>query len=123
MGAGRRRLNLLDGLRPVCALAVVVFHFCFQQGNPNQVPVQTSAFFPTFYLARYGYLGVNVFFVISGFVIAFSAAGQRPAVFAWHRWLRVYPTFVVCLLLTSIVISVSVRRILMSCPVGPLRDC
>src|SRR5689334_793594 len=46
----RRRLAGLDGLRAVAVLAVVIFHLDFS-------------------LASGGFLGVDVFFVISGFLI------------------------------------------------------
>src|SRR5579862_6566796 len=56
-----RRFHQLDGMRGICAALVLVYHaFVFALYNP--VP--------------YGYLAVDVFFVISGFVIAL-AFGDR----------------------------------------------
>lgn len=45
-----------------------------------------------------GFLGVDLFFIISGFVIA----GQKttPGNFLWHRFLRLYPAFFVCCIAT-----------------------
>ena len=51
----RRRYLALDGMRGVCALAVFLFHL---------VPLRTRHF------VSHGYLAVDAFFVISGFVIA-----------------------------------------------------
>ncbi|WP_328516549.1 acyltransferase family protein [Tardiphaga alba] len=50
--------------------------------------------------AQYGFLGVPVFFVISGFVIAYSAQGRTATGFAIARFSRIYPTFIICMSLT-----------------------
>jgi peptidoglycan/LPS O-acetylase OafA/YrhL len=49
---------------------------------------------------QYGFLGVSVFFAISGFVIAYSAEGRTPVGFVIARVSRIYPTFVLCMTLT-----------------------
>jgi peptidoglycan/LPS O-acetylase OafA/YrhL len=51
-------------------------------------------------VAQYGFLGVPVFFAISGFVIAYSAEGRTSIGFAIARFSRIYPTFVLCMTLT-----------------------
>jgi peptidoglycan/LPS O-acetylase OafA/YrhL len=43
---------------------------------------------------------VPAFFVISGFVIAYSAEGRTAVGFAIARFSRIYPTFVFCMTLT-----------------------
>jgi peptidoglycan/LPS O-acetylase OafA/YrhL len=50
--------------------------------------------------AQYGFMGVPVFFVISGFVIAYSAEGRTAVGFGIARFSRIYPTFVLCMTLT-----------------------
>ena len=74
----------LDLLRLVAALAVVAFHYLFRgaaaggylaEGYPEAAP-----------FAIYGYLGVNLFFLISGFVIAWSAQGRSWESFAVARF-------------------------------------
>jgi peptidoglycan/LPS O-acetylase OafA/YrhL len=47
-------------------------------------------------------LGVQLFFVISGFVIAYSSEGRTAADFAIARSVRIYPTFVFCMTVTFI---------------------
>jgi peptidoglycan/LPS O-acetylase OafA/YrhL len=54
------------------------------------------------WIGRYGFLGVPIFFVISGFVIAYSAVGRTATVFAIARFARIYPTFVFCLTITFV---------------------
>jgi len=44
-------------------------------------------------VARYGYLGVHLFFMISGFVILLSAEGSSPRNFFASRAARLYPAF------------------------------
>src|SRR6185295_17219947 len=51
-------------------------------------------------VAKYGFLGVPVFFVISGFVIAYSAEGRTATGFAIARFARIYPGFLFCMTLT-----------------------
>ncbi|MFI2753271.1 acyltransferase family protein [Cellulomonas sp. P22] len=52
-------------------------------------------------MTRYGYLGVHLFFVISGFVILSSAWGRPVGSFAASRVSRLYPAFWAAVLLTA----------------------
>lgn len=97
-GADESRLLALDSLRAVAALAVLFYHYT--EGyelivRPHATPV------PKFAL---GYLGVDLFFVISGFVIAWTL--QRSASlsdFALGRVARLYPAYLACAALSGIV--------------------
>jgi peptidoglycan/LPS O-acetylase OafA/YrhL len=95
--ANHRFLNV-DGLRLLCALAVLLFHYCFKGSLDGLYkpllawPAVTDAF-------KYGHIGVHIFFCISGFVIAYSAAGRSAMQFAAARFSRIYPTFLLCLVL------------------------
>jgi len=103
--AKRLRVPTLDLARLIAAACVVIFHYGFHGGVIHQY---LDAYHPSLGAwTRYGYLGVNVFFVISGFVIAWSAEGAKPFDFAWRRWLRVYPTFIFCVCVTSLVVLVA----------------
>ena len=46
-------------------------------------------------LTQYGYLGVNMFFVISGFVILMTAWGRTVETFAISRVTRLFPGLLV----------------------------
>lgn len=53
-------------------------------------------------IARHGYLGVHLFFIISGFVIFMSAEGATPRQFAASRMARLYPALWVAATLTAV---------------------
>jgi peptidoglycan/LPS O-acetylase OafA/YrhL len=80
----------IDGLRAIAVLAVIVYHL-----NPHWLPGGLS--------------GVDIFFVISGFVVSASLADFRKstphAFFAYfyaRRMLRILPALVTCLLVTHV---------------------
>jgi peptidoglycan/LPS O-acetylase OafA/YrhL len=60
--------------------------------------------FPIFrQVFQYGYLGVDLFFIISGFVVALSAEGRNFRQFVISRISRLYPMLWVSVTLTTIV--------------------
>ncbi len=74
---------LIDILRFVAALSVVCFHYF----SSHIVPAN---FLETY--IKHGYMGVQLFFIISGFVIYFSLAKSIREYFI-GRFLRLYPLF------------------------------
>lgn len=101
----RKHIYTLDVLRFCAAFAVMVFHLCFY----NWAGREASASVMFAGAARYealapftwfGWVGVEVFFVISGFVIANSANGAAPFAFLKGRVLRLYPAVWVCALVS-----------------------
>lgn len=93
-----KRIILLDVYRVIAALAVVMFHLVYR-GNLGHRPcdVGFGAFGELF---KYGYLGVDFFFMISGFVISFSAAQGNAGRFVYSRTIRLLPAFVICCTMT-----------------------
>ncbi|GAB1512254.1 acyltransferase family protein [Actinophytocola sp. KF-1] len=87
--AVRPRLEVLDGLRFVAALAVVAYHFTTMDRVWGR---RTDTIFPD-QTAAYGWLGVYLFFLISGFVIGMSSWGRGPGAFLWSRAERLYPAY------------------------------
>jgi peptidoglycan/LPS O-acetylase OafA/YrhL len=85
-----RRFYQLDFLRFIAAFSVVVYHYTFFNRVNGDVPID----FPEVsWAGKYGYLGVNLFFVISGFVILMSAEEKRAGEFLASRVGRLYPAF------------------------------
>jgi peptidoglycan/LPS O-acetylase OafA/YrhL len=92
------RVQALDLLRLVVVLGVVMFHYGFR--GPASHGAVNVAVPGIDWIAQYGYLGVPVFFVISGFVIAYSAEGRTALQLAIARIARIYPGFVFRMTLT-----------------------
>jgi peptidoglycan/LPS O-acetylase OafA/YrhL len=94
------RLPELDLLRFVAAAAVVLYHYvtCF----PVPTHVEGTFVETLSGLTRYGYMGVDLFFMISGFVILWSSIDRDPVGFAISRISRLYPAFWVSLAITSL---------------------
>jgi peptidoglycan/LPS O-acetylase OafA/YrhL len=104
----RKRLRGIDALRGAAALGVVFYHAVDQGKNvlPNnllQYPIRLVQFASSF-----GYIGVFLFFVISGFCIHLQwarakAAGTEPQIHFtsfWKRRIRrLYPPYIIALLL------------------------
>jgi peptidoglycan/LPS O-acetylase OafA/YrhL len=98
------RLQSIDALRGIAALGVVLYHAVLQTqnavpGNVFKWPVKLIQF-----LSSFGYIGVFLFFVISGFCIhlqwAKSRAGREPqpikfASFWKRRIRRLYPPYLI----------------------------
>ena len=83
-------LPYIDGLRAVAVLAVVLYHL-------------NAAWLPG------GFTGVDIFFVISGFVVSASVdrfgrtgAGESLLRFYARRLRRIAPALIVCLLVTCV---------------------
>ncbi len=108
--AGRRpRLVALDGLRIVAALLVVFHHYVGYGGGPDRGGSAWTkpawVVFPTAErFAAYTWTGVELFFVISGFVICMSSWGRSLGDFFKSRVVRLYPAYWFAVLLTTAVL-------------------
>ncbi len=94
-----KRVNGLDSLRLLAVSWVMLFHYAYRgaASDPAFTQLTVPAWHP---VAQYGHLGVHLFFVISGFVIAKSTEGRSPLEFVLARFTRIYPAFVICMSLT-----------------------
>ncbi|MGV9630616.1 acyltransferase family protein [Streptomyces sp. NPDC003487] len=100
------RLALVDGLRLAAALFVAAFHF-LGTTNPAILGESPKEFsYLVHRAALYGWLGVEMFFLISGYVICMSAWGRSPGQFAVSRISRLFPAywFVILLIVARIAI-------------------
>jgi peptidoglycan/LPS O-acetylase OafA/YrhL len=99
------RLPALTGVRFLAAAAVVCYHFA-----PSSL--KTAA------LARgvitHGYMAVNFFFLLSGFVLAYNYADLQPSRqnrfrFWRARFSRIYPIYLLALLLAGGIVRIAAR--------------
>ncbi|TCS15527.1 acyltransferase [Caulobacter sp. BK020] len=88
-----QRLAGLDGLRAVAALGVLLYHAADWSGRPGRF--------------AHGYLAVDFFFCLSGFVLAH--AFERRAVgwpaYLWIRVVRIWPLLVLSTLIGAVLTS------------------
>ncbi len=110
--AKHERLYGLDALRGFAALTIVVYHWVFFFGNVSAAAAMRDSLLPFPGLLRvaylYGYLAVDLFFGISGFVFfwlyADDVASRRisaPA-FAIRRLSRLYPLHLITLAVVAV---------------------
>jgi len=90
----------IDLLRFIAALSVVLFHFTCRGHADHLSPVDYPALSEVF---KYGYLGVELFFIISGYVILLSAQGKTLSQFIISRITRLYPAYWVACTFTFLV--------------------
>lgn len=98
---GRPRLEVLDGLRFAAALVVLVYHYVSWKDNGFWSAPPDVVFPTAHWPASYGWLGVNLFFLISGFVICMSSWGRGLGDFFTSRVARLYPAFWLAILVTT----------------------
>lgn len=104
------RIAPIEGIRGIAVLWVIVFHcFVLRPGDPWVLAIKDSPLAP---LVGNGYLGVDLFFLISGFLLAMpwfvhANSGRGPPSmkgFYARRFWRIAPAYYVQLVLLFIVV-------------------
>jgi peptidoglycan/LPS O-acetylase OafA/YrhL len=84
--AGNSRIGIVGALRGIAALSVCWYHFIYGQNTWLR------------WTGKYGWLGVHIFFVISGFIIPYSLYQYRYSIQDYFRFLakrlaRLHPPY------------------------------
>ncbi|MFD5411292.1 acyltransferase family protein [Streptomyces nojiriensis] len=105
------RLAVLDGVRVLAALGVLFYHYFALESAWGKAPA--DIFPSTHPFAVYGWLGVEIFFLVSGFVICMSAWGRSVGDFAVSRVSRLFPAYWAAVAFTTLVLysSSEVRQV------------
>lgn len=88
MPQAKNHYEVLDGLRGVAALLVVAFHIL----EPNDNGIRFNQ------IINHGYLAVDFFFLLSGFVVAYAYDDRWPRMSQWdfykRRLIRLQPMII-----------------------------
>ncbi|HYG32218.1 MAG TPA: acyltransferase [Methylophilaceae bacterium] len=91
----------IDAVRFLAAVLVMFFHYGFWVGfktttSAHQISQGLVSYPELFEWTKFGWIGVQVFFVISGFVIAYSAEKATAYRFLIARVVRLFPAAIIC---------------------------
>jgi len=97
------KLEGLEGLRGICALAVLACHLIYgtdqQAGGFGLLPM----------LGSFAHLAVLIFFVLSGFVIGYTTPSEftfsRAKIYLTKRLIRLYPIYLLCVIFSWLISS------------------
>lgn len=89
----QKQLGSINLLRFLAAFSVMMYHYTFMFYERGMSYMDLTVLRSVFH---YGYLGVDLFFIISGFVIALSADGRDAREFVVSRVVRLYPMLWIC---------------------------
>jgi peptidoglycan/LPS O-acetylase OafA/YrhL len=106
-GQAANRIAVLDGYRALAIFAVLAFHYTIRWAPPFDPSPHLPAgkIFDGFAPFEYGWLGVEFFFVISGFVILMTLERCRNVGdFVCRRFARLWPPLVVAATLTTVIV-------------------
>jgi peptidoglycan/LPS O-acetylase OafA/YrhL len=98
----KTRFTEIDLLRFLAAFSVMFFHYTIR-GYADGDELSPVKFSMLSIFSRYGYLGVDLFFLISGFVILMTAIDRSAKSFIISRMVRLYPAFWMCCTLTFLI--------------------
>ncbi|WP_432221907.1 acyltransferase family protein [Flavobacterium sp. TMP13] len=97
-----QRFYEIDLFRFIAALMVVFFHYTYTGKMEGFTPA--ISFDKLREVSRYFYMGINFFFIISGFVILMSIQDGSLKKFATSRFLRLFPAYWTAMIITYIMI-------------------
>ncbi|PLK24418.1 acyltransferase [Novosphingobium sp. TH158] len=114
-GDAALRLDWLDYVRLFCALLVMLHHYLVLAPDPRIGHGITSFGAFTQY-TQFASTALFSFLMISGMVVTLVAQRERASTFVANRFARIYPTFVLCMVLTAMLSPLGPPRFLDTWP-------
>jgi len=100
------RIEVLDSFRFIAILSVMLYHY-YSRWTPPQSVVSLYPYGSKFDYFGNGWLGVEFFFIISGFVIAFTLTKSESLVeFLKRRLIRLFPAMLFCSVVSFTVFTI-----------------
>lgn len=95
------RQHEIDIFRIIAISSVMLFHYTFRGYAADNMSILS---FPELgMIFKYGYLGVSLFFMISGYTIFLSSKNKSLKDYLVSRVLRLYPSFWIAVTLTAVI--------------------
>ena len=105
----KRRIFELDYIRAISALLIMLFHYTTQYdtslGHLESWPIA----FP------WGSRAVSTFFLLTGYLTVCHYSGSVLQ-FYYKRWIRIWPTYAVCIVITSVFMAILMPERLRTVP-------
>lgn len=103
----QKRIEYLDGLRGVAIILVILFHAYY--GWRDTLPFGSK--YENIIIFKYGFLGVQLFFLISGFVILMTLERSKNyLIFGYKRWIRLFPAMLIATIFIYATASIFYER-------------
>lgn len=102
----KKRIYQIDLFRFIAAVGVMFYHYTSLYRIQQPDGSYLRPFPGVAEITKFGYLGVDLFFIISGFVIILTVQRSSFIHFIKSRITRLYPAYWFCLTLTFLVITI-----------------
>jgi len=110
------RIGALDGIRSVAILLVFSFHFTGWYEHTGYFLDTGSLIFKLISLLRSGHIGVDLFFVMSGYLIHLTLSKRPPDIYFFvRRFYRLFPAhIIVCLYIAWVTNTMDLQTFLLN---------
>ena len=104
----KQKLHTLQMMRGVAAIMIMYFHFyAFFNINAgkNLFSINVSVYPIAHFLFSKGFVGVDLFFVLSGFIMFYTLRSYSVTQFLVSRYSRIFPVYIVALVFSLVLLE------------------